>query len=239
VQSFAPAGQAIGREWPRPPREERGVLMNVVVVGCGRVGSQLATMLSVEGHNVTVIDRNDEAFKRLGSTFNGVTITGLGFDEAVLEEAGIRDADAFAAVTDLDNTNLMSAEVARKLFGVPHVVTRLYNPQRERTYQQLDLDYVCGTTLVAESLLEKIHAGHGHHISTIGDIEVVEFRTNSTVANKRVKDIEIDHQIRIALISRGNTTFVPQLETVLQPGDVLVAAVKDEAYIKVERYMEA
>jgi trk system potassium uptake protein TrkA len=228
VQSFAPAGPAIARGSPRPPREERGVLMNVVVVGCGRVGSQLATMLSVEGHNVTVIDRNDEAFKRLGSTFNGVTITGLGFDEA-----------AFAAVTDLDNTNLMSAEVARKLFGVPHVVTRLYNPQRERTYQQLDLDYVCGTTLVAESLLEKIHAGHGHHISTIGDIEVVEFRTNSTVANKRVKDIEIDHQIRIALISRGNTTFVPQLETVLQPGDVLVAAVKDEAYIKVERYMEA
>jgi trk system potassium uptake protein TrkA len=200
--------------------------MNVVVVGCGRVGSQLATMLSVEGHNVTVIDRNDEAFKRLGSTFNGVTIKGLGFDEDVLVAAGIRDADAFAAVTDLDNTNLMAAEVARKLFGVKHVVARLYNPQRERTYQQLDLDYVCGTTLVAENLLEKIHAGHGHHM---GD----------AVANKRVRDIELEHQFRIALISRGNTTFVPLPETVLQPGDVVLAAVKDEAYIKVERYMEA
>lgn len=213
--------------------------MNVIVVGCGRVGSQLATMLSVEGHNVTVIDKNDDSFRRLGSTFNGVTVKGLGFDEEVLEEAGIREADAFAAVTDLDNTNLMAAEVARKLFGVRHVVARLYNPMRERTYQQLDLDYVCGTTLVAENLLEKIHAGHGHHISTVGEIEVVEFKTNGNVANKRVRDIEIEHQFRIVLVSRGKTTFIPQPETVLQPGDVLLAAVKDEAYVKVERYMEA
>lgn len=213
--------------------------MNVVVVGCGRVGSQLATMLSVEGHNVTVIDKNDESFRRLGSTFNGVTVKGLGFDEEVLEEAGIREADAFAAVTDLDNTNLMAAEVARKLFGVEHVVARLYNPQRERTYLQLDLDYVCGTTLVAENLLEKIHAGHGHHVSTMGDIEVIEFKTNAGVAGKKVDDVEIDHQFRIALVSRGNTTFVPQPETVLQPGDIVLAAVKDEAYVKVQRYMEA
>jgi trk system potassium uptake protein TrkA len=213
--------------------------MNVVVVGCGRVGSQLATMLSVEGHNVTVIDKNDESFKRLGSTFNGVTVKGLGFDEDVLIEAGIRDADAFAAVTDLDNTNLMAAEVARKLFAVRHVVARLYNPQRERTYQQLDLDYVCGTTLVAENLLEKIHAGHGHHVSTMGDIEVIEFKTNAAVANRKIRDVEIDHQFRIALVSRGNTTFVPQPETVLQPGDVVLGAVKDEAYTRVQRYMEA
>lgn len=213
--------------------------MNVVVVGCGRVGSQLATMLSVEGHNVTVIDKNDESFRRLGSTFNGVTVKGLGFDEEVLEEAGIREADAFAAVTDLDNTNLMAAEVARKLFGVEHVVARLYNPQRERTYLQLDLDYVCGTTLVAENLLEKIHAGHGHHVSTMGDIEVIEFKTNAGVAGRKVDDVEIDHQFRIALVSRGNTTFVPQPETVLQPGDIVLAAVKDEAYVKVQRYMEA
>jgi trk system potassium uptake protein TrkA len=212
--------------------------MNVVVVGCGRVGSQLATMLSVEGHNVTVIDKNDESFRRLGSTFNGVTVKGLGFDEDVLAEAGIREADAFAAVTDLDNTNLMAAEVARKLFAVPHVVARLYNPQRERTYQQLDLDYVCGTTLVAENLLEKIHAGHGHHVSTMGDIEVIEFKTNASVANRKLKDVEIEHQFRIALVSRGNTTFVPQPETVLQPGDVVLGAVKDEAYTKVQRYME-
>lgn len=212
--------------------------MNAIVVGCGRVGSQLATMLSVEGHNVTVIDRDDSAFKRLGSTFNGVTIKGLGFDEEVLDEAGVRTADVFAAVTDLDNTNLMAAEVARKIFGVPHVVARLYNPQRERTYQQLDMDYVCGTTLVAESLLEKIEAGHGHHVQTLGDVEVIEFRAGAAVAGKRVRDIEIDHQFRISVLSRGDVTFVPLLDTMLQPGDVVVGAVKEEGFARVERYME-
>ncbi len=155
--------------------------MNVVVVGCGRVGSQLATLLSVEGHNVVVIDKEADSFKRLGTTFNGVTVKGLGFDEDVLEEAGIRDCDAFAAVTDLDNTNLMAAEVARKIFEVPHVVARLYNPVRERTYQQLGLDYVCGTTLVAESLLDKIMAGHGHHLASVGDVEVIQFKASAAV----------------------------------------------------------
>jgi trk system potassium uptake protein TrkA len=212
--------------------------MNAIVVGCGRVGSQLATMLSVEGHNVTVIDRDEDAFRRLGSTFNGVTVKGLGFDEEVLDEAGIREADVFAAVTDLDNTNLMAAEVARKIFGVPHVVARLYNPQRERTYQQLDLDYVCGTTLVAENLLEKIESGHGHHVQTLGDVEVIEFRAGTGVANKHVRDIEIEHQFRVAVLSRGNVTFIPQPDTMLQPGDVIVGAVKEEGFTRIERYME-
>ncbi len=212
--------------------------MNAIVVGCGRVGSQLATMLSVEGHNVTVIDRDEDAFRRLGSTFNGVTVKGLGFDEDVLIEAGIREADVFAAVTDLDNTNLMAAEVARKIFSVRHVVARLYNPQRERTYQQLDMDYVCGTTLVAEKLLEKIEAGHGHHVQIIGDVEVIEFKAGPGVANKRVRDIEIEHQFRVAVLSRGNVTFIPQPDTMLQPGDVVVGAVKEEGFSRIERYME-
>ena len=100
--------------------------MNIIVVGCGRVGSQLATMLSIEGHNVVVIDRDETAFRRLGGTFNGVTIRGLGFDEETLEQAGIREADALAATTDLDNTNLMTCEVARKIFGVKHLQCRAW-----------------------------------------------------------------------------------------------------------------
>jgi trk system potassium uptake protein TrkA len=212
--------------------------MNVIVVGCGRVGSQLATLLSVEGHNVTVIDKDAEAFRRLGTTFNGVTVRGLGFDEDVLEESGIRECDAFAAVTDLDNTNLMAAEVARKIFGVKHTVARLYNPVRERTYQQLGLDYVCGTTLVAENLLDKIKSGHGHHIGELGDVEIVEFKANAEADGRRVRDVEADHQSRIMAVSRGKTTFIPQADSVLQCGDIVVAAVKEEAFTKLERYME-
>lgn len=212
--------------------------MNIVVVGCGRVGSQLATMLSVEGHNVVVIDKDEEAFRRLGGTFNGVTLVGLGFDEEVLEQAGIGEADAFAAVTNLDNTNLMAAEVARKIFGVRHVVARLYNPVRERTYQQLGLDYVCGTTLVAESLMEKIKSGHGHHLKHIDEVEIVEFRAGPAVEGKRVAEIEIPHRFRVFCVSRTKTSYVPDDDMVLHEGDVIFGAVKDEAFIKVERFME-
>lgn len=212
--------------------------MNIIVVGCGRVGSQLATMLSVEGHNVVVIDRDETAFKRLGGSFNGVTIRGLGFDEDILEEAGVREADAFAATTDLDNTNLMACEVARKIFGVRHVVARLYNPVRERTYQQLDLDYVCGTTLVAESLVEKIKSGHGHHLNSVEDIEVIEFQAGEAVEGHRVSDVEVDRRFRIFAIMRGRTAHVPDDDTVLHEGDILFAAVKDEYFSKVERFMK-
>lgn len=213
--------------------------MNIIVVGCGRVGSQLATMLSVEGHNVVVIDREESAFRRLGGVFNGVTIRGLGFDEEVLEEAGVRECDAFAAVTDLDNTNLMACEVARKIFGVPHVVARLYNPVRERTYQQLDLDYVCGTTLVAESLVEKVKAGHGHHLHTIDDIEVIEFKAGAEAEGVRVADIEIERKFKIFAITRDRASHLPEPNMLLHEGDIVFAAVKDETYPKIERFMEA
>ena len=212
--------------------------MNVIVVGCGRVGSQLATLLSVDGHNVTVIDKEPDSFKRLGTAFNGVTLKGLGFDEDILDEAGIQECDTFAAVTNLDNTNLMAAEVARKIFNVPHVVARLYNPSRERTYQQLDLDYVCGTTLVAQTMLDKIQSGHGHHIESFGDVEIVEFKLRDSAAGVLVRDIEVDHQVKVAAVARGKITFIPRPETELLVNDVLIASVKDNAMVRLERYME-
>ncbi len=212
--------------------------MNVIVVGSGRVGSQLATLLSVEGHNVTVIDKEPDSFRRLGSTFNGVTIRGLGFDEDVLEEAGVRECDVFAAVTNLDNTNLMAAEVARKIFHVPHVVARLYNPQRARTYEQLDLDYVCGTTLVAESLLDKIKSGHGHHVDSFGDVEIVVFKVRADVAGHQVKEVFVEGQVLPAIIAREGRTFIPSMDTRFQKGDVLRVAVKNEALHRLNRFME-
>jgi trk system potassium uptake protein TrkA len=187
---------------------------------------------------VTVIDKSADAFRRLGTTFNGVTLVGLGFDEEVLEEAAIRDFDAFAAVTDLDNTNLMAAEVARKIFGVKHVVARLYNPQRERTYQQLDLDYVCGTTLVAEKLLDKVKAGHGHHVDSFGDVEIVVFRLRDSAAGMQVREMFLEGQVLPAIVARGNTTFIPTLETQLRVGDIMRVAVKSDSVHRLARFME-
>jgi len=96
--------------------------MYVIIVGCGRVGSELAKILSSEGHNVVVIDRNPESFRRLGQSFNGLTLVGSGFDTELLRSAGISQADAFCAVTNGDNTNLISAQVAKKIFKVPKVL---------------------------------------------------------------------------------------------------------------------
>ena len=134
---------------------------NVIVVGCGRVGSRLAGMLSDKGANVCVVDKRAEPFNNLGRSFNGSTIQGIGYDEDTLIKAGIEDCDVLAAVTESDNANLMVAEVAKRLYDVPHVIARLYNPDHENAYMQLGIDYVCGTSLVAEEVFSKAVSGHG------------------------------------------------------------------------------
>src|SRR5579859_3644904 len=121
-------------------------------MGCGRVGSMLATMLSEEGHDVRVIDQNSESLQRLGPDFRGQTVVGTAIDEDVLKHAGIEQADAFAAVTQDDNSNIMAAQVAKEIFGVKKVICRIYDPAREQTYHQLGLDTICPTRLAAEGI---------------------------------------------------------------------------------------
>lgn len=130
--------------------------MYVIIVGCGRVGAQLANVLAGDGHNVVVVDKNPDSFSRLGAGFNGTTVVGSGFDKSVLIEAGIEKADAFAAVTNRDNTNIMAAQVAKGIFKVTKIVTRIYDPGKEKTYFKLGLDVVGGTTLIANLMRDKI-----------------------------------------------------------------------------------
>ena len=204
---------------------------NIIVVGCGRVGSQLANLLSENDHNVSVIDKSAESFQNLGSSFNGSVIQGVGFDEEVLRRAGIEQADCVAAVTQYDNANLMVVEVASRLYEVPHVIARLYNPGHERAYEQLGLDYVCGTTLVAEEMLAKITSGHSNHIDTFGDFEVLRFSLDlrgNGLENVRVSDLEKDHDVRIVAFERadGTTSSIPTAESILHHGDSVVACVR-------------
>ena len=211
--------------------------MHVIVVGCGDVGSQVATLLSTEGNNVAVIDKNPGAFKRLGSTFNGLTIHGYGFDEDVLRQAGIAACDMFAAVTDHDNTNIMAAEVASKIYKVPRVVARLFDAERENAFLQLGLNYVCSTTAVAQMILDKLREGHTHLLSIRGDVELIEFIAGPEVDNKKVVDIQIANQFRICLVTRHASHFIPWGETILKERDVLLAIVKEQAHRKVQQYM--
>ena len=133
--------------------------MKIVILGCGRVGSTLAVSLDREGHDVSVIDRNQRQFQRLGDDFRGQTVRGTGIDEDVLRQAGIERADVFVAVTNGDNTAIMASQVAREVFRVPHVITRIYDPVREELYRSLGLDTVCPTTTVSGIVGERILTG--------------------------------------------------------------------------------
>lgn len=133
--------------------------MKVIIMGCGRVGAHLAMRLDREGHQITVIDATPSSFNRLAETFGGQTVVGTGIDEHVLRLAGIEQADAFIAVTQGDNRNIMAAQVAREIFGVTEVIARIYDPVREEVYRQLGLGTICPTKLVSNLAYERLLAG--------------------------------------------------------------------------------
>ena len=219
-------------------------MSNVIVIGCGRVGSQLANMLSDNGSNVCVIDRSAEAFSNLGRNFNGSTIQGVGFDEDVLVRAGVEECDVLAAVTQFDNANLMCAEVASRLYDVPHVIARLYNPDHERAYMQLGIDYVCGTSLVAEDVFSKIVSGHGAHIETFGEFEVLRFSLDLSWRENqktiRVSEMERDHEVRIVAFERadGSASSIPTSDSVLYNGDTVLACVHHDLIGAFSKYIQ-
>jgi trk system potassium uptake protein TrkA len=214
----------------------------IIIVGCGRVGSQLAMLFSERKDDVTIIDLDTNAFGSLGRNFEGRTIVGVGFDGDVLREAGIEDCDVLVAATDKDNTNLMISEVGRKLFGVPHALARLYNPDRESAYLQLGIDYVCGTALATEEMYSKIVAGHGNHVDTFGRFEVLRFSldlSDEGLDSIRASELERDHEIRIVAFQRKDTgqSSIPTQESVLNAGDIVLACVRVDLIDRFKRYM--
>ncbi len=133
--------------------------MKVVIVGCGRVGSTLARQLDTMGHDVTIVDERVAAFDRLGEDFGGNMVVGTGIDESVLRRAGIEQADCFASVTNGDNRNIMAAQVAKVVFNVPRVITRIYDPIREQTYREFGMETICSTTIVSSMLTTFLTTG--------------------------------------------------------------------------------
>ncbi len=132
--------------------------MKVVIMGCGRVGAQLANLLDADGHSVAVLDTNSYSFRRLLPDFNGTALVGNGIDEEALKRAGIEEADVFVAVTQGDNRNVMAAQIAKHIFNVPRVVCRIYDPLRQELYSTLGLEAISPTTVFAEILREKLES---------------------------------------------------------------------------------
>ena len=132
--------------------------MKVVIMGCGRVGSRLAALLDSEGHSVTILDTDTYSFRRLPPTFGGTALVGNGIDEEMLKKAGIEEADAFVALTNGDNRNVMAAQIVKHIFNVPRVICRLYDPLRQELYNTLDLEAFSPTTILAQMLKEKLES---------------------------------------------------------------------------------
>lgn len=201
--------------------------MYVIIVGCGRVGAELAKLLSGEGHDVVVIDKTQEALKRLGDTFNGLTMVGNGFDLALLKQVGIEKADAFCAVTDGDNTNLISAQVAKKIFSVPKVFARVYDPQRAHIYAALGLDIISGTMLFSAMLRDKIiESRFSSYLIESKDLGVMEIEAKNDLIGKTIQDINIPGDFIVVALRRMQGVVIPEPKTVLKNKDILMGVVK-------------
>ena len=201
--------------------------MYVIIAGCGRVGAELAKLLSGEGHDVVIIDKSRESFSRLGDTFNGLTMVGNGFDLALLKQVGIEKADAFCAVTNGDNTNLISAQVAKKIFRVPKVFARVYDPQRAHIYAALGLDIISGTMLFSSMLRDKIiESRFSSYLIESKDLGVIEIEVKDNLVGKTIQDINISGEFIVTAIRRMQGVIIPDPKTILKNKDTLMGVVK-------------
>jgi trk system potassium uptake protein TrkA len=201
--------------------------MRVIVVGCGRMGSELARMLHLRGHSVTVVDRDPEAFARLGPAFKGLTVVGVGFDRDVLSRAGIEQADALAAVTASDEANVVAGRVARQVFGVPRVVARLYDPKKAEIYRRLGLQTIAPVTWGVSQMADLLVYSPLEEVVSLGsgEVKLVDVEVPPLLIGRSVAELSVPGEIEVIALSRGGAAFLPTLGTVFQAQDLLHLAV--------------
>jgi len=215
--------------------------MRIVIAGCGRVGSDIAITLGEEGHDVSIIDKDESAFQRLGGTFNGTTHAGLAYDVRVLREAGIEFADTFVAVTSLDNANLMAVQVARSVFGVPRTLARLDDPARAEAYRAMAIRYVPAAQLVSRVIYEQIvEIEFDYHVTFpgTGNVEVVDMIVGDEAKGLTVAELELPNALRVAAVRRRSKTIIPDPDFELEPGDLIVAAARHGVRGKIRRFLQ-
>ncbi len=210
--------------------------MKVIIMGCGRVGEQVARLMSQEGHEVVVIDCDGSALARLGPQFKGRTVLGVGFERRTLLEAGIEQADAFAATSASDDVNIVAARLARYVFHVPRVVARLFDPRRAEIYQRLGLVTISPTTWGAERIRELFtHAALDPVISFgSGEVSLVNIEAPVSLVGRTVKTFAVPGEIMAIAITRDDKAFLPTLGTEIRDGDVLHLAVLAAAMDRLE-----
>lgn len=201
--------------------------MHVVVVGCGRVGSGLATILEDLGHSVAVIDKAAKAFRRLPEGFSGRTVLGVGFDRDRLRQAGIEEAGALAAVTSGDNSNIMVARTAREVFGLERVIARIYDPRRAAIYEKLGIPTIATVQWTTDRVLRRIlpDVPATEWTDPSAQVVLVERPVAQSWAGRRLDDLDLGGLARVAALSRLGVGQVPSLDLVTQEGDVVYMTV--------------
>ena len=205
--------------------------MRVVIMGCGRVGILLTQELAEAGHQVTVIDRNRSAFDRLPPGFEAKTIVGLGFDKDVLEEAGIKEADAFLAVSSGDNSNIVSARVARETYHVPKVIARIYDPMRAEIYERLNIPTVSTTRWGVKQMILMLAFEREEIKESLagGDLIRLRLPVPEHLVGKSVSALELEGKILVVGVDRGGTGFIPVAASTFQEGDHAALVVHKDA----------
>lgn len=213
--------------------------MNVVVIGCGRVGSGLAYRLGIDRHKVTVIDNNPATLARLGPGFTGRSMVGDGMDRAILESAGVAEADALAAVTGSDEVNAVVARLAVLRYRVPRVVARMYEPRQADLYSRLG---VLTISPVGWGIGRLGHLLTMRDISPItsiggGDAHLLEAEVPLALAGRNARELEVPGELRIVSVTRAGRTFLADRATVLEAGDVVTLAVVSGAETRLQQLL--
>jgi trk system potassium uptake protein TrkA len=215
--------------------------VHVVIVGCGRVGSSLAAGLTASGHTVAIIDRRAEAFRRLDPAFTGRRVTGVGFDRDRLVEAGIEEAEAVAAVTNGDNSNIVVARVAREAFGIERVVARIYDPRRAAVYQRLGISTVATVAWTTERVLRRLlpDTSGVEWVDPGAKVTLIERLVDPAWAGARYSEMEEVGQVRVMAVGRLGVAQLPSPDLVVQEGDVAYLAVSSDALGDLDHHLAA
>jgi trk system potassium uptake protein TrkA len=210
--------------------------MKIIIMGCGRVGEQLSLLMAGEGHDVVIIDQDQDALNRLQPSFPGQKIKGVGFDRSVLVRAGIEQAEGFASTSSSDNANIVAARMARNVFQVPRVVARLHNPRRAEIYRRLGLVTISSTTWGARRISELLtHSDLAPVVSFgSGEVSLLDIELPPNFAGRTVKDLTVAGEIAVAAVTRDGHAVMPSLGFELADRDTLHLVVLASAMSRLE-----
>jgi trk system potassium uptake protein TrkA len=216
-------------------------LVHVIVVGCGRVGRDLAMVLDREGHTVSVIDKDRNAFHELPEGFSGKAVLGFGFDREHLEQAGIHEADALAAVTNGDNSNILTARIARETYDVEHVVARIYDPRRAVIYRQLGIATVAAVAWTTDQVLRRLSPDKSvsEWTDASGSVSLLERSLPDSWAGRKLSELDEGNRFRLVALTRGGDARLYGPELVGQEGDILHMIVRRDAQDELQARLTA